>query len=175
MTTQREALLDKIRALLARTVENGCTESETLAALAKARAMMDAYAVGDDELNLTKEEKAILRHEPPGSKDPHRIKKLLAESVATFCDCTVWRDLSRGGILVFCGLRPDAQFATWLLDTLAAFVQNEIVNHLSKSRMAERWIRCAEVFKSQRAAANPAKRFDERASRQPLPVPPGAP
>jgi hypothetical protein len=27
------------------------------------------------------------------------------------------------------------------------------------SRMAERWTRCAEVFKSQRAAAKPAKRF----------------
>ena len=27
------------------------------------------------------------------------------------------------------------------------------------SRMAERWLRCAEVFKSQRAAAKPAKRF----------------
>jgi len=26
------------------------------------------------------------------------------------------------------------------------------------SRMAERWLRCAEVFKSQRAAAEPAKR-----------------
>jgi hypothetical protein len=70
MTTQREGLLDKIRGLLAKTIENGCTESEALAALAKARAMMDAYAVGDDELDLTKEEKAILRREPPGTKDP---------------------------------------------------------------------------------------------------------
>jgi hypothetical protein len=26
------------------------------------------------------------------------------------------------------------------------------------TRMAERWLRCAEVFKSQRAAAKPAKR-----------------
>ena len=26
------------------------------------------------------------------------------------------------------------------------------------SRMAERWLRCAEVFKSQRTAAKPAKR-----------------
>jgi hypothetical protein len=34
MTTQRESLLDKIRALLAKTVEAGCTESEALAALA---------------------------------------------------------------------------------------------------------------------------------------------
>jgi len=131
MTAQRESLLDKIRALLAKTVENGCTESEALAALAKARAMMDAYAVGGDELSLTKEEKAILRREPPDSKDPYRIKQYLATSVAKFCECTVWRD--RGGILVFCGLRADAQFATWLLDTLAAFVQNEIVSHLMGS------------------------------------------
>jgi hypothetical protein len=34
---------------------------------------------------------------------------------------------------VFCGLRPDAQFATWLLDTLAAFVQAEIANYLMGS------------------------------------------
>jgi hypothetical protein len=107
MTTQRESLLDKIRALLAKTVGSGCTESEALAALSKARAMMDAYAVGDDELSLTKEEKAILRREPTDSKDPHRIKQYLATSVAQFCECTAWRD--RGGLLVFCGLRPDAQ------------------------------------------------------------------
>jgi hypothetical protein len=31
---------------------------------------------------------------------------------------------------VFCGLPSDAQFATWLLDTLTAFVQAEIVKHL---------------------------------------------
>ena len=130
-TPQRESLLDKIRALLAKKVENGCTESEAFAALAKARAMMDAYAVGDDELSLTKEEKAILRREPPDSKDPYRIKQHLAVSVAKFCECKVWGD--RGGILVFCGLLSDAQFATWLLDTLAAFVQNEIVGHLMGS------------------------------------------
>ena len=70
MTTQREGLLDKIRALLAKTVGSGCTESEALAALSKARAMMDAYAVGDDELSLTKEEKAILRREPTELERP---------------------------------------------------------------------------------------------------------
>jgi hypothetical protein len=34
---------------------------------------------------------------------------------------------------VFCGLPSDAQFATWLLDTLAAFVQAEIVNFLMEA------------------------------------------
>ena len=36
--TEREKLLDKIRALLSKTTESGCTEGEYLAALAKARA-----------------------------------------------------------------------------------------------------------------------------------------
>jgi uncharacterized protein DUF2786 len=128
MTTQREGLLDKIRALLSKTVENGCTEEEALAALAKARAMMDVHEVSDDELNLTKEEKAILRKESPGTEDPHNIKFYLATSIAKFCGCKTWRN--HGGGIVFCGLRADADFATWLLDALAAFVKAETVNHL---------------------------------------------
>jgi hypothetical protein len=132
MTTEREKLLDKIRGLVSKTIENGCTESEALAALTKARAMMDAYAISESELALTKEEKAILRREPPGTKDPHRIKWLLCGTVARFCGCRVWRT-PHERILTFCGLRPDCSFATWLLDTLAAFVQAEIANHLMGS------------------------------------------
>jgi Protein of unknown function (DUF2786) len=129
VTTEREGLLDKIRGLLTKTIDNGCTESEAMAALDKARAMMDAYAVSESELNLTKEEKAILRREPPGTKDPHRIKWHLMGAVARFCGCEAWRK-THERVLVFCGLPSDAQFATWLLDTLTAFVQAEIVKHL---------------------------------------------
>jgi hypothetical protein len=129
MTTQREGLLDKIRGLLAKTLDNGCTESEAMAALDKARAMMDAYSVSESELSLTKEEKAILRREPPGTKDPHQIKWHLLSSVARFCGCQGWRK-THERILVFCGLPSDAQFATWLLDTLTAFVQAELTNYL---------------------------------------------
>jgi hypothetical protein len=56
----REALCDKIKALLSKTTANGCTEQEAMAALAKARAMQDAYAVTDEELQLTKIEVAEL-------------------------------------------------------------------------------------------------------------------
>jgi hypothetical protein len=125
--TNRDNLLDKIRALMAKTTENGCTEYEAMAALDKARAMMDAYEVTEADLQLTKAESAILRSEPPGSNDPHRIKRGLAMSVAKFCDCRVWR--GNNG-LVFCGLQSDAQFATWLLDNLTQFAQAEMVKHL---------------------------------------------
>jgi hypothetical protein len=134
MTVEREDVLNKIRALLAKTMDAGCTEAEAMAALGKAQAMRDAYAVTEAELNLTKEEKAILRREPPGTKDPHRIKWLLSGTVAEFCNCQSWRERrAKGGGLVFCGLPSDAQFATWLLDTLANFVQAELVNHLMEA------------------------------------------
>jgi hypothetical protein len=128
MTTERDKLLDKIRALLSKTIENGCTHEEAMAALAKAQSMMDAYEVSDEELRLTKAEKAAIFREPRGTKDRHEIKSRLAVGVAAFCDCRVWRDSD--GTLVFCGLRPDAQFATWLLDHLAAFVQSELADYL---------------------------------------------
>jgi hypothetical protein len=134
MTIERENLLSKIRALLAKTLDAGCTEQEALTALAKAQAMIAAYEVTEAELKLTKEEKAILRSEPPGTKDPHQIKWNLLYGVSKFCNCESWRERRRkGGGIVFCGLPADAQFATWLLDHLAAFIESEIVNFLIKS------------------------------------------
>jgi hypothetical protein len=131
MTIERENVLNKIRALLAKTMDNGCSEAEAMAALGKTQAMKDAYAVTEAELNLTKEEKAILRREPPGTKDPHRIKWQLLWGVSKFCNCKSWRNRrDEGGGLVF-WLPSDAQFATWLLDTLANFVQLELVNFLT--------------------------------------------
>jgi hypothetical protein len=55
----RNSLLEKIRALMSKTTENGCTEAEALAALDKARALMDAYEVTDEDLQLSKAEAAV--------------------------------------------------------------------------------------------------------------------
>ena len=50
----RSAIVEKIKNLLAKTTANGCTEAEMMAALDKARAMMDAYDISDGELQLAK-------------------------------------------------------------------------------------------------------------------------
>jgi hypothetical protein len=131
MDDNHEKMRDKIKALLSKTTENGCTEEEELAALAKARALMDAYEISDEDLKLTKEESAILREEPPGTQDPHGIKFDLSYAVAKFTDCQVWKNhKSKGGGLVFCGLTANARFASWLLDHLTNFVKAELANHL---------------------------------------------
>jgi hypothetical protein len=131
MTINRDGLIEKVKALLSKTVDNGCTEQEALAALDEAHALMDAYEVTGADLQLTKEETAILRSEPPDSLDPHNIKFNLMGSVADFCSCEAWRTRKpEGKVVTFCGLPSDARLATWLLDTLAAFVQAELARHL---------------------------------------------
>jgi Protein of unknown function (DUF2786) len=122
----RENMLDKIRALLSKTTANGCTQEEELAALAKARALMDAYEVTDDDLALAKDEGVVMRKGT--ADDPHSIKWYMSAAVAKFCECEVWRD--RDNKLAVLGSPSDARFASWLLDHLGSFVLTELADHL---------------------------------------------
>jgi hypothetical protein len=126
----REKLIKNIKAMLNKTTANGCSEEEELSSLAKARALIDAHEVTDAELKLTKEEGLILCKDT-ADIDPHNIKFFMCGAVSEFCDCTAWRD-GRDRKIVFLGHASDAQWAAWLLDHLAAFVQKELVDHLMK-------------------------------------------
>ena len=46
----RKKMLRRVRALLSKTVANGCTEGETLAAQAKARELIAAYEITESEV-----------------------------------------------------------------------------------------------------------------------------
>lgn len=126
----RDKILAKVRGLLSKTVENGCTEAEALAALQMARAMMDAYEVTEEDLNLTKAEaKAIFGHESIAN-DPHGCKLNVAGAVAEFCDCKFYRDRS-GESIVFVGLPSDVEFARYMTGMLASFVLGELSQYLA--------------------------------------------
>jgi hypothetical protein len=139
MTTNRESLLDKMRALMAKTTANGCTEAEELAALAKVRALRDAHKVTDEELALAKDEAAILRDAPPDPNDPHNVRWRLAAGIEKFCDCKVWAEnRTRYRHLKFVGAPADVDWAAWLLDHLTDFVMDKLVEHLCTSLNPER-------------------------------------
>jgi hypothetical protein len=127
--TDRNSIIDKIKALLAKTTENGATEAEMLSALDKASAMKDAYEITDDELQLAKDEAAMLRADPPDAMDPHKIKWQLSPGVAEFCDVRIYRARHETGLRCI-GAPSDVQFAMWLLDSLADFVFGELYAHL---------------------------------------------
>jgi hypothetical protein len=122
----RDRLLDKIRALLSKTQENGCTEAEAFASLDKARALMDAYEVTSEELRLTREEADIIFK--AARNDEYGVRSWLGFPVSRFCDCRTLTN--RNGDICFVGLRSDVQFADWLLDHLANFVRAELAAFL---------------------------------------------
>jgi hypothetical protein len=123
----RKTLLEKIKALLAKTVENGCTEFEMLSAMAKASELMAAHNVDQTDLAFGGEK---MNFDDRDVKDPYRIRRGLAVAVSRFCDCECWsRDKEK---LTFCGLESDTVFAYWLLDMLAAFVNRETTKYIFK-------------------------------------------
>jgi Protein of unknown function (DUF2786) len=137
MTASRDKILHKIRALMAKTVEAGCTESEAIAALEMASAFIDSYEVTNAELALSREEKAVLKAADP-DKDPHDIGWHLLVGVGRFTETKIWRRFNgarRGskecaGVFVYLGAPSDCELATYLVETLAAFCRDELTRYL---------------------------------------------
>jgi hypothetical protein len=125
----RNSIIEKIQALLSKTTENGCTEAEMLSSLAKASAMMDTYDITDADVQLAKDEAAMLHADPPDLSDPHKIKWRLARAVSEFCNVQIYSSRGETGLKCI-GLPSDVQFAMWLLDHLADFVFGELYAHL---------------------------------------------
>lgn len=132
MQIDRVKILAKIRALMAKTTENGCTEAEAMSALEKAREMMDAYEVTAADVELKGESAQVFASM---ARDPHKVRASLAMAIARFCDCKCWK--SSDGAIKFCGLESDADLAGWLLETLARFVERELVAHLTVTGAAK--------------------------------------
>src|SRR5256885_439383 len=111
MSGQLDGLKARIQALRAKTIENGCTESEALAAAAKVAELLDRY-----DLSLTDIE---IRETPCEQRafETQRKKRVPLDgcvgAIALFCDCRVWREKNAGGEAryVFFGLRTDVEVA----------------------------------------------------------------
>lgn len=130
MSFSRESILAKVKALLSKTVENGCTEAEAMSALDKARSMMDANDISDTDLAFggeTVTQSRVKRDDPDGI----RWNLGMAGAVAGFCDCKCWGEEAQTSKIVFLGLDSDTVFAGWLLDTLEAFVKRQSLQFLA--------------------------------------------
>lgn len=58
-STERETIIDRIKALFERTTENGCTEAEAIAAALTAQHLIARYDVTDDELSERRDSEDI--------------------------------------------------------------------------------------------------------------------
>ncbi|RYB05628.1 DUF7168 domain-containing protein [Lichenibacterium ramalinae] len=124
--SERGKLKARIAALLAKTVANGCTEAETLAAAAKVADLLDrhALAMSDVEIRESPCERVVFasRHKKRVPLDG------CIGAIAAFCDCRVWREKDAGGRTAhaFFGLPEDAAAARDLADLVDGAVRAEL-------------------------------------------------
>lgn len=132
-----DRLKGRIAALLAKTVGNGCTEEEALAAAAKAAELMDRHdlSLSDADLGRSPCEQLAYR--------TMRKKRMPIEdcvgAVAAFCDCRVWREKDTDGAFrtVFFGLRSDVTVA----HTLTAVIDEALRSELGRYKTSRAYQR----------------------------------
>jgi hypothetical protein len=124
MAFERQEIAARIRALLAKTVDKGCTEQEAVAAAAKAKELMDRHQVDLSETELEEEGFAKGKAESPEQRK-FNVQDRLGSSIADYCEVKAWKTYAghrKRWRFVFFGLRSDVEFANWLLNGLEAFV-----------------------------------------------------
>ncbi|MXP64356.1 DUF2786 domain-containing protein [Roseomonas sp. M0104] len=121
----------RIRALTEKTVSNGCTEAEALAAAEMVGRLLERYALSMDEVELR--EARCIQVEVPLAGRRRRPVDACVPAIARFCDCKVWlaRE-AKGPHYVFFGLEPDTALASYLF----AVVERSIGTELAGFRAA---------------------------------------
>jgi hypothetical protein len=124
-TADIERVIQRIQALRAKTVDQGCTEAEAMAAAAKVSELLERH-------DLTLDEVSVRRSDCEGvSVATGRKRRAAIDScmppIAEFCDCRVWGEQGDhdGLRYVFFGLRADVEAARLLHDLIEAAFETE--------------------------------------------------
>jgi hypothetical protein len=141
-TADLDRLVQRVRALRAKTVEQGCTEQEALAAAEKVAELLDRHGLSLSELDLRQQS-----CEGIGVETDRKRRGPIDDcmgTVAAFFDCRVWCETSEDATLryIFFGLPADVQAAVYLHDLIAlafatetaAFQATEIYRSTHSSR-----------------------------------------
>lgn len=124
-TAERDRVKARIRALTEKTVSNGCTEAEALAAAEMVGRLLERYALSMDEIEL-RETRCVQMEVPSGARRRRAIDGCVP-AIARFCDCKVW--LSRGeaeSAYVFFGFPADAELARYLFLVIARAMRSGV-------------------------------------------------
>src|SRR5271163_3993437 len=120
-TRQRDAMIARIRALMAKTVANGCTEHEAKAAAAAVDRLLEQYELTLDEISIQEQE--VIRLDIAVAK--HHVR-FAAIEISRFTDCKCWVQQAN---VVYLGLDLDTRIAEYLTLVFKRAIDREIVNY----------------------------------------------
>ena len=125
-STELARVKTRIKALVEKTVSNGCTEAEALAAAEMVGRLLERYALSMDEIDV-REARCVQAEVSTGSRRRRPIDGCVP-AIARFCDCKVW--LARGeqgASYVFFGFEPDTALAVYLFGVIARAIATELI------------------------------------------------
>ena len=136
-TTELAQVKARIKALTDKTVANGCTEAEAMAAAEMVGRLLERYALSMDEIEV-REARCVQAEVPLGGRRRRPIDGCVP-TIARFCDCKVWlaraprRDPDAevfdsaqvGSRYVFFGFETDTALATYLFAVIDRAILTE--------------------------------------------------
>ena len=115
----------RIKALTERTVSNGCTEAEAMAAAEMVGRLLERYALSMEEVDVRAT--ACVQVVIPIGGQRRRPIDACVTAIARFCDCKVWLSRSDDGAsYVFFGFEADTSLAGYLFSMIEHAIRNEL-------------------------------------------------
>lgn len=124
-TTELTRVKARIRALTEKTVSNGCTEAEAMAAAEMVGRLLERYALSMEEIDV-REAHCVCIEVPIGGRQRRPIDGCVT-SIARFCDCKVW--ISRDSDVpsyVYFGFESDTALASYLYSLINHAMRTEL-------------------------------------------------
>jgi hypothetical protein len=115
----------RIKALIEKTVSNGCTEAEAMAAAEMVGRLLERYALTMEEIDVR--EAACVQVAIPIGGQRRRPIDGCVTAIARFCDCKVWlaKDENQASY-VFFGFEADTSLAAYLFALIDHAIRNEL-------------------------------------------------
>jgi hypothetical protein len=134
MASDLDKLKTRLQALRAKTIANGCTEEEALAAAAKVAELLDRHDLSISDLEI-REEQCERSAIETNRKQRQPISACIG-AIAEYCDCKVWLEKDDTGRVryVFFGLRPSIEMAHYVYDVIAVAMQTAWDRHARSQR-----------------------------------------
>lgn len=119
-----DKLKARLQALRAKTIANGCTEEEALAAAAKVAELLDRHDLSLSDLEM-RSEQCVQSALVTNRKRRLPISACIA-AIAAYADCKVWQEKDEDGRIryIFFGLRPSVEMAHYIHDVIAVAMQS---------------------------------------------------
>ncbi|MEM7778062.1 MAG: DUF2786 domain-containing protein [Pseudomonadota bacterium] len=127
MSNERDRIVERVRALLSMTVDNGCTEAEAMTAADKAAQLMAEHDLTYTDVEDVNDTRIAQQSAPMPSgqnrRHMHAAGLYAAVAIGDFFDCKCWRDQTE---IIFFGDRDDVMLAHVTLNMIRVAMDREL-------------------------------------------------